>query len=80
MGQTDSLDNAVWNVDVLHGNDFPQLSQTVHIFDLTAELGTVKNRNYNYLLQLKCSNNAQDQMSPFLSMCIVIKGLRRLRC
>lgn len=37
--EIDSLDDAGWNVDILHWDDFPKLPQTIHIFDLTAELG-----------------------------------------
>lgn len=39
-----SLDDAGWNVDILHWDDFSELLQTIHILDLTAELGAVENR------------------------------------
>lgn len=38
---TDSLDNAGWNVDILHWDDFSKLLQTIHILDFTDELGAV---------------------------------------
>lgn len=46
MIQADSLDDAGWNVDILHWDDFSKLLQTIHIFDLTAELGAIENRKY----------------------------------
>lgn len=49
--EADSLDNAGWNVDILHRDDFSKLLQTIHIFDLTAELGAVENRNNKGLSQ-----------------------------
>lgn len=33
-------DNAVRYMHILHRNDFSELLQTMHILDLTAELGT----------------------------------------
>lgn len=42
--QADSLDDAGWNVDILHWDDFSKFLQTIHILDLTAELGAVENK------------------------------------
>lgn len=34
-----SPNDALWDLDVFHGDEFLQLVQTVHILYLTAELG-----------------------------------------
>ena len=36
-----SPNDAFWDVDELHGDEFLQLVQAVYIFDLIAELGAV---------------------------------------
>lgn len=41
-----SLDNAGWNVDKIHWDDFSKLLQATNILDFTAELGAVENRIY----------------------------------
>lgn len=43
LGQADSLDDAGWDVDIVHRDNFSKLLQTIHILDLTAELGAVEN-------------------------------------
>lgn len=42
-----SPNDALWDVDVLHGNEFLQLSQAVHILDLIAKLGAVTKHIYS---------------------------------
>lgn len=43
---TDSLNDAGWNVDILHWDDFSKLPQTIHILDFTAELGATENSKH----------------------------------
>lgn len=40
--RANSPDNAGWDVHIIQRDDFPELLQTVDIFDFTAELGAVE--------------------------------------
>lgn len=37
----DSPNDALWDLDAVHGDGFMQFVQTVHVLNLTAELGAV---------------------------------------
>lgn len=54
LGQDDLLDDAGWNVDIVHWDNFSKLLQTIHILDFTAELGAVENRNQTGLFHCDC--------------------------
>lgn len=42
----DSPNDALWDLDAFHGDEFLQLIQTGHILYLTAELGAVTRASY----------------------------------
>lgn len=42
----DSPNDALWDLDTIHGDEFLKLIQTGHILYLTAELGTEKSNMY----------------------------------
>lgn len=69
MTQADSLDNAGWNVDILHWDDISKFLQTVHILDLTAELGAVENKI------IKCRHRNRLVLSLSLLLLLLLLGL-----
>ena len=52
MCRLGSPNDALWDVDILHGDEFLQLSQTVHVLYLIAELGAVTKHTNTLLLSL----------------------------
>lgn len=49
MCRPGSPNDALWDVDVLHGNEFLQLSQAVHVLYLITELGAVTKHTNTYV-------------------------------